>query len=77
MRACISRRRNVLQSSSGFISVKLPHVQHFLLHYYGNHSIENCYQRLSRRGENGNKERFLIFLVKIRPRYLIADIFQR
>lgn len=43
----------------------------------GNHSIENCYQGLSRRGENGNKERFLIiFLVKIGSPYLIADIFQ-
>ena len=31
MHACISRRRNVLQSGSGFISVKLPRVQHFLL----------------------------------------------
>lgn len=53
-------------------------VGHFLLrYYYGNHSIENCYQGLSRRGENGNKERFLIiFLVKIGSPYLIADIFQ-
>lgn len=35
MRACILRGgRNVLQSGSDFISVKLPRVRHFLLRYY-------------------------------------------